>query len=135
MKAVPVPEVANFILVLGDQYDDGDPISPLKLQKLLYYCQGFNLGAYDQPLFKENIEAWEHGPVVVSVWRAYRKYGSRAIAVPEPLVNTAISDEQMRLPRRYMMLTGSTRHGSCEILLIRNAHGERPPGTAQSRTS
>ena len=31
--------------------DDGDLISNMKLQKLVYYAQGFHLALYDKPHF------------------------------------------------------------------------------------
>ena len=40
-----------------------------KLHKLLYYCQGHHLAAFDQPLFAETISAWDMGPVVGTLWR------------------------------------------------------------------
>jgi len=43
----------------------------LKLQKLLYYAQGFHLALFNKPLFDDKIEAWKHGPVVRSVYRVY----------------------------------------------------------------
>jgi len=46
----------------------------LKLQKLLYYAQAWNLVFKDRPLFLESIEAWIHGPVVPSVFRRFRAY-------------------------------------------------------------
>lgn len=52
----------------------GQPISNLKLQKLLYYCQGFHLAINRKPLFRERIEAWVHGPVVPVVFREYRDF-------------------------------------------------------------
>ena len=33
-------------------------ITNLKLQKLLYYAQGFHLALYAKPLFNEQIKAW-----------------------------------------------------------------------------
>jgi uncharacterized phage-associated protein len=39
-------------------------LSHLKLQKLLYYAQGWSLATLKRPLFDEPIKAWEHGPVV-----------------------------------------------------------------------
>ncbi len=36
----------------------------LKLQKLIYYVQGFALVILKTPLFNERMEAWPHGPVV-----------------------------------------------------------------------
>ncbi len=35
---------------------------------LLYYCQGWHLTWSGQAMFAEEIEAWEHGPVVPSLW-------------------------------------------------------------------
>lgn len=40
----------------------------LKLQKLLYYCQGHHLASFDEPLFAEGISAWDLGPVVADLW-------------------------------------------------------------------
>ena len=121
MKTVSVEDVANFILILGNQYDDGDPISPLKLQKLLYYCQGFHIAAYDCPLFDEDIEAWEHGPVVVSVWYKYREYGNRAIDPPSVVV-TSLSEIQKRLIEKVYIA-----HGQYTAWKLRNlTHREAP---------
>jgi uncharacterized phage-associated protein len=55
--------------------DDGD-ISNLKLQKLLYYAQGYRLARSGAPLFSDRIEAWSHGPVVPAVYQAYKRFGS-----------------------------------------------------------
>ncbi len=44
-----------------------------KLHKLLYYCQGHHLAAFDEPLFSETISAWDMGPVVGSLWYAEKQ--------------------------------------------------------------
>lgn len=54
-------------------------ISPLKLQKLLYYAEGIYLALFDTKLFKEDIIAWQHGPVVAEVYDAYKQYGKNFI--------------------------------------------------------
>lgn len=61
---------------------DGDyeGISPLKMQKLLYFAQGIYLALNDSPLFSDNIEAWQHGPVVNSVYQEYKHCGNHFIA-------------------------------------------------------
>lgn len=48
------------------------PISTMKLHKLLYYCQAWNLVWEEKPLFKEKIEAWANGPVVRQVFYYHR---------------------------------------------------------------
>lgn len=44
------------------------PMSHLKLQKLLYYCQAYHLAYFSEPLFDEDFEAWVHGPVCRNVY-------------------------------------------------------------------
>jgi uncharacterized phage-associated protein len=52
------------------------PVDNLKLQKLLYYSQAVHLVLNEkQPLFTEQIEAWDYGPVVPPVYREYKQYG------------------------------------------------------------
>lgn len=54
-------------------------ITNLKLQKLLYYAQGVYLALYNERLFSDNIMAWEHGPVVVDVYKEYKENGRNQI--------------------------------------------------------
>ncbi|MDF5723944.1 MAG: DUF4065 domain-containing protein [Rhizonema sp. PD37] len=77
-------DVAKYFLAQTDE-DAGDLISNLKLQKLLYYAQGFHLALYDEPLFTESVEAWTHGPVVPELYHAYKHYGSSSIPIPDDL--------------------------------------------------
>jgi len=77
-------KVANYILSLANE-EIGDIISNLKLQKLVYYSQGFHLALRDQPLFNEPIEAWQHGPVVPELYRQFKEYGSGAIQTPKEM--------------------------------------------------
>ena len=34
---------------------------------------------YDQALFKDDLQAWAHGPVAVSVWNSFKDYGFDAL--------------------------------------------------------
>jgi uncharacterized phage-associated protein len=62
--------VAEALINLS--HDKKDPISNLKLQKLLYYSQAWYLAFFKKPLFDEEIQAWVHGPVVPRVFSRYR---------------------------------------------------------------
>jgi len=73
--------IADYFLKLADD-DSGELLSNMKLQKLLYYAQGFHLALYDEPLFREPICAWTHGPVVPEVYYKYREYGNSGIPSP-----------------------------------------------------
>lgn len=63
-------QIADWILSKINP-ETGDTISPLKLQKLLYYCQAWHLAIFETPLFSEEIEAWAHGPVVPSQYARF----------------------------------------------------------------
>jgi len=44
----------------------------MKLQKLLYYSQGWSLAWDGEPIFPEPIQAWANGPVVYEVFDHHR---------------------------------------------------------------
>ncbi len=75
-------DVANYFLTLVNE-DVGDSISNLKLQKLVYYAQGFSLALRGEVLFDEPIEAWTHGPAIQELYHKYKEYGANAISKPE----------------------------------------------------
>lgn len=59
--------------------DKGEPITNLKLQKLLYYAQSWHLAFFGEVLFDDPIQAWVHGPVVSSVYGYFKGYGFNPI--------------------------------------------------------
>lgn len=50
----------------------GTPITPLKLQKILYYCQAWFLAVLDNPIFNDEAEAWTMGPVYREIYDKYK---------------------------------------------------------------
>jgi len=74
-------KVAEYFLAKADE-SVGDGITNLKLQKLVYYAQGYHLALHGTPLFRERIEAWEHGPVVPELYRQYKQWGSGHLPPP-----------------------------------------------------
>lgn len=51
-----------------------EDITPLALQKALYYIQGFYYAFYNTFLFPEECQAWVHGPVYRDIYFRYRDY-------------------------------------------------------------
>ena len=51
-----------------------EEVTPLMLQKLLYFVQGIYLALYDRPLLEEDCEAWIHGPVYPKVYNLFRDF-------------------------------------------------------------
>lgn len=73
-KKYTVTEIAYFFLSKIDS-EKGDSITPLKLQKLVYYAQAWHYTVFNEPLFDDKIEAWTHGPVVKSLWEKFKNVG------------------------------------------------------------
>jgi len=69
-----VQDVAKFFIDLAQkqsQQDSGDLVTHLRLQKLIYFAQGWHLARYDRPLFDAPIIAWKYGPAVNEVYQTY----------------------------------------------------------------
>ena len=64
-----VPKIDSAIAYLSNQCED---ITPLALQKALYYIQGFHYAFYNTYFFKEDCEAWVHGPVYREIYSRYK---------------------------------------------------------------
>ncbi len=74
-------DTARYLVHLAtpSEDEDTDCLCHLRLQKLLYYVQGWHLAAMGVPLFSERIEAWKHGPVVPSVYPVFKDF---RLAIP-----------------------------------------------------
>lgn len=69
--------VANFFLDLAKSKGVG--LDPMKLQKLIYFSHGWDLALFDKPLVDEEIQAWDYGPVIPSVYHEFKKFGASPI--------------------------------------------------------
>jgi uncharacterized phage-associated protein len=79
LKTYAASDIAKFILSMANP-EENDFSNP-KLQKLCYYVQGFCSAMRGSPLFKERIAAWDHGPVVESLYHQYKGYKADPIPV------------------------------------------------------
>ncbi len=114
-------QVAEFFLCMVDP-DVGEIISNLKLQKLVYYAQGFHLAMHNKVLFNEDILAWEHGPVVESLYFDYRHYAGNAIPQPIDFDESVFTTSQNELLREVYEV-----YGQFSAWKLRNmTHSERP---------
>lgn len=73
----PVEALANTILARAEAR--GISVDPLKLQKLMYLVHGYYVGKMGVPLIDEGFESWPYGPVVPTIYREFKRFGSRAI--------------------------------------------------------
>jgi uncharacterized phage-associated protein len=69
----PAAAIANEFIKLARE--SNRPLSPMKLQKLVYFAHGWYLALTGKPLINEPVEAWKFGPVIPSLYHALKNYG------------------------------------------------------------
>jgi uncharacterized phage-associated protein len=89
-------DVARFLIYLATPNDgeDTDGLCHLRMQKLLYYVQGWHLAACGKPLFDGRIEAWTHGPVVREVYPCFKVLGGQLIPPREGADSKTLSPRE-----------------------------------------
>ncbi|ARV08258.1 hypothetical protein BTO05_00870 [Winogradskyella sp. PC-19] len=109
METKNLKSLVKFIILYCQ--NKGMSISPLKLQKLLYYIQVWNIIKFDKyTLFDELPEAWVNGPVYRSVYNTFKdkffrndnfKYNFDEVKLSEEisqkLKELSLSEDQQKL--------------------------------------
>ena len=96
-KAIDIAKKLLLTAKLDNVFEgQGELMSNMKLQKMLYYEQGFHLAVFGTPLFEEEIEAWMYGPVVPSVYEVYKDCGYNGID-PGNIEDIVLSDKEQAL--------------------------------------
>lgn len=54
-------------------------LTPMKLQKLVFYAQSWHLKIYGEPLVDDFFAKWPYGPVIPSLYHEVKRYGSKPI--------------------------------------------------------
>jgi uncharacterized phage-associated protein len=92
-------EVAQYLVWLAahECEDDPDFLTPLKLQKLLYFVQGWAVAEWGNPLFSERIEAWREGPVVPEVYQQFKGCERSPIQPPSVEVPSSLDEQERAL--------------------------------------
>jgi uncharacterized phage-associated protein len=75
--------IANIFVDMSIK--EGNPLTNMKLQKLVYIANGVSLAINDAPLIIEHIEVWPYGPVIPSVYHIYKAFGNSTIKIVYPL--------------------------------------------------
>lgn len=116
-------DIAHKIVIHQTDLEKGETVTNLKLQKLLYYVQGFHLAFFDTPLFEENLEAWAYGPVVPEIYRTFKDNGRMAIDIqPDAVKIVSLEEEQEEMFSQVMHEYGKFS----AIRLMEMTHLEKP---------
>lgn len=121
--------VANYFLELAER--DKEPISPMKLQKLVYYAEGWYGAHQGEPLIDEFVEAWQYGPVIPSLYQEFKRFGSKPITQK---ATDFVADELVEVPapqdefdRRFLELIWRKYKGFTASKLSEMTHSPGGP--------
>jgi uncharacterized phage-associated protein len=114
-------QIAKYFIALCNA-DEGDLLSNLKLQKLLYYGQGFHLAINGKRLFRENVEAWTYGPVVPPVYHEYKSYDNGVLPPPTDFNPDEIDEEARGILNEVFQV-----YGQYSAWKLANMTHEEPP--------
>ena len=64
----------KMLRVISYVFERLEEVTPLMLQKLLYFIQGVSYALNAKPMFTENCQAWVHGPVYPEVYDIFRDF-------------------------------------------------------------
>lgn len=111
-------QVADFLL--AESREQGEILTNLKLQKLLYYSQAWFLALEDRALFAEDFQAWAHGPVLPSQYHRFKEYAWRplTVEVERPKFDEALDQHLSAIIEEFGTETA--------VALERMTHREKP---------
>lgn len=64
----------KMLLTISYIFEQMKEVTPLALQKILYFIQGIYMVLFDKPLYKEDCMAWVHGPVYEEVYALFKDF-------------------------------------------------------------
>lgn len=98
------------------------PMTNLRLQKILYYIQGEHYREYGTPLFEEDFYAWQYGPVVPEVYRAFSSYSFLALEPQKNYQKENLSEDT----REFIDNIVNNYSSYSNMSLIDKTHNESP---------
>lgn len=110
---VPATSAAAVVAELRRRMPE---LPAVKVQKLLYYCQGHHLQTFDEPLFGDVMKAYEMGPVVPQIWKAEQL--GHEVRDDAAVLDEAVLGTINYVVEKYGHMTG--------IALADRTHTERP---------
>lgn len=115
-------ETAKIEVVANYFVSKCEDITPLALQKLLYYVQGFYYAFVNQFIFEENCEAWVHGPVYRDLYFKYKEYRF------DPISSTESAEDMNLTVSEKAIIDSVVKHLSCYSGKVLEAftHAETP---------
>lgn len=72
-------------------------VTPLALQKMLYYVQGFYMAFYKTEFFENDCEAQVHGPVYREIYNQFKEYKYHTIEIRDEINSELFTNEEIEI--------------------------------------
>lgn len=119
-------DVALFFIDLANEIadqDGGDGMTNLRLQKLLYFAQGYYYARYVEMLFDAGFEAWPLGPVVPESYQQYAPYGRNFIPTSKKFNRNTLTEQEFNFLMDFIAVYGDKSTSA----LISESHQKGSP--------
>lgn len=123
--------IANYVLDVSQEA--GRSVTPLGLQKLVYFCHAWSLAKLGKPLIRHQFEAWQFGPVLQYLYRDFKEFDRGPITTRakklNPITGRAetvrcdLDEDTQILLRRVIGFYGKLSAGT----LVELSHSEGGP--------
>ena len=84
--------IANFFITEYDPVASG--LTPMKLQKLVYFSHGWCLAVTDAPLITDGVQAWQYGPVIAKLYHSLKEHQNSPVT--NPIIDYELARENGR---------------------------------------
>jgi uncharacterized phage-associated protein len=88
-----VRAIANIVLDVASS--EGQRVSNLRINKIIYFLHAGFLREFGKPLISAKIEAWDHGPVLREVYHQFKKFGRSEIVGRAHRVNVETGEYEV----------------------------------------
>ena len=116
----------KMLRVISYIFERLEEVTPLMLQKLLYFIQGESYALNGRPMFCENCQAWVHGPVYPEVYDMFRDFKYNPIEDARFAIFEGTEDKLTDDERRVIDLIINTFGEYSGKVLERITHEENP---------
>jgi uncharacterized phage-associated protein len=103
--------VANYFLELAEK--EGKQLTPMQVQKLVYFAHGWHLALTGRPLIEEQVEAWTYGPVIPALYHAFKEFGGGPIEGRATELRVDVNPATGR--RTILRVVTPTLDNECEV--------------------
>ncbi len=121
-KPVKAIQVAKYFVDMANE-KEYTGITPLKLIKMVYIAHGWMLALYDKSLIIEPVEAWKYGPVIHSLYKEVKSFGSQQVSNIDDKYSFTPDEEQ----KSIMIQTYENYHNLAASQMIDLTHKDGTP--------